>query len=241
MSGDLILVTGASGQIGISITKELLRNGFRVVAATRDPDRVRSSQSLPTEVELVAADLSSEADVTNLCGELAEKSDLTGLVHAARDRGNLSGPDPSEKEWLSEYWLATVVPFRIATALAKTNSLRSVVALGSIYGLGAQRPDLYESKQSLNPHYGASRAAVIQMVKDLAVRLAPRTRVNCISFGGVQGRAEDDFGRRYSEHAPAGRMLEAGDLGGPVCFLLSDDSSGMTGHNLVVDGGWTSW
>jgi NAD(P)-dependent dehydrogenase (short-subunit alcohol dehydrogenase family) len=72
--------------------------------------------------------------------------------------------------------------------------------------------------------------------------LAPRNvQVNCVSFGGVKGRADADFEARYAKLAPTGRMLDEKDIAGPVAYLLSDASVGMTGHNLVVDGGWTVW
>lgn len=240
MSG-LILITGGTGQIGKPVVDALLQQGYQILAVTRDAKRVRSRAELPDDAELVEADLSSESGVERLCAEVSAFENLTGYVHAARDRKNLTGPRPSRAQWLDEYWLATVVPFLVATSVVSKTSLQSVVVVGSIYGLGAQRPNLYDSENSLNPHYGAARSATLQVVRDLAVRLAPRTRVNCVSYGGVQGRSDDDFVRHYSAHTPAKRMLISEDLAGPVRFLLSDESSGMTGHNLVVDGGWTAW
>jgi NAD(P)-dependent dehydrogenase (short-subunit alcohol dehydrogenase family) len=238
---EVVLVTGASGQIGSEIVRNLCGHGYGVVLPTRDPDASAFAQNFECTVELVRTDLSTEEGVRTLCHEVGRDDRLVGFVHAARDRQNLVGPDPDPTNWLSEYWLAAVTPFMIATSLAETTPLRSVVVLGSIYGLGAQRPDLYETAASLNPHYGAARAAACQVVRDLAVRLAPRVRVNTVSYGGVRGRSDIEFENRYSSQTPAGRMLVEEDLGGPVSFLISDASSGMTGHNLIVDGGWSAW
>jgi NAD(P)-dependent dehydrogenase (short-subunit alcohol dehydrogenase family) len=78
------------------------------------------------------------------------------------------------------------------------------------------------------------------LTKELAVRLAGRhIRVNAISFGGVEGRVNEAFKARYAQFCPLGRMLNDNDLAGPVEFLATPASSGVTGHNLVVDGGWT--
>ena len=91
-------------------------------------------------------------------------------------------------------------------------------------------------------HYSVAKAAQVQLTRELAVRLAPKgIRVNGICFGGVEGRADEAFVDRYRQLCPAGRMLRDDEVVGPVDYLVSDASSGMTGHNMMVDGGWTTW
>ena len=76
----------------------------------------------------------------------------------------------------------------------------------------------------------------------LSIRLAGKNvRVNAISYGGVEGGVSEDFQKRYSKFCPRGNMLTFDDITGALHFLVSDKSSGMTGHNLVVDGGWCVW
>jgi len=64
-------------------------------------------------------------------------------------------------------------------------------------------------------------------------------RVNAISPGGLERSQPDEFRRRYEQRTPLGRMATAADLEGAIAFLASDLSSYVTGHELVVDGGWT--
>ena len=91
-------------------------------------------------------------------------------------------------------------------------------------------------------NYGVTKAALIHLTKELAVRLAPRgISVNAVSYGGVEGRVDGGFRERYGRLCPTGRMLDDSQVFGAVKFLCSSDSSGMTGHNLIVDGGWTIW
>ena len=69
----------------------------------------------------------------------------------------------------------------------------------------------------------------------------PRVRVNMISPGGILRDQPEPFVRRYAERTPLGRMAAEDDLLGAVAYLASDLSAYVTGHNLVVDGGWTIW
>jgi len=109
-----------------------------------------------------------------------------------------------------------------------------------MYGVVAPTPALYDDFTGESaPHYGTGKAALVHLAKELAVRLAPHVRVNAVSYGGVTGRADAAFEARYAQLAPLGRMLDEGDIAGPVLFLASAAAGGVTGHNLVVDGGWS--
>ena len=91
-------------------------------------------------------------------------------------------------------------------------------------------------------HYGVAKAALGQLTRELAVRLSGRgIMVNCVAFGGVEGRVDDACRERYAKLCPSGRMLKEEELPGPVDLLLSSAGSGITGHVLFVDGGWTAW
>src|SRR5947208_2606569 len=74
-----------------------------------------------------------------------------------------------------------------------------------------------------------------------AAVLAPRVRVNAIAPGGVWRGQPDVFRERYEVRTPLRRMAIEEDLKGAVAYLASDLSSYVTGHTLVVDGGWTAW
>ena len=103
--------------------------------------------------------------------------------------------------------------------------------------------NLYVDKYASSPiYYGVSKAAEIHLTKELAVRLSDyKIRVNSISFGGFEGRVNKNFKKKYSKMCPIGRMLKPYEVFEPLWFLSSNQSSGATGHNLVIDGGWTTW
>ncbi len=82
---------------------------------------------------------------------------------------------------------------------------------------------------------------MIQLTRWLSTVLAPEIRVNSISPGGVWREQHADFVDRYQRRTPLGRMASEEDLIGAIIYLSSDLSAYVTGHNLVVDGGWTAW
>ncbi|MDP9260662.1 MAG: SDR family oxidoreductase, partial [Actinomycetota bacterium] len=119
----------------------------------------------------------------------------------------------------------------------------AIVNIASIYGIVSPDPRIYgTSGRNSSEIYGATKAGVIQMTRWFAVHLAPqRIRVNCISPGGVFAHQTADFVASYEQRTPLGRMTTVSDLEGALIYLTSDASAYVTGHNLVVDGGWSAW
>lgn len=121
----------------------------------------------------------------------------------------------------------------------------SIINIASIAGMvGRDRRMYTETGLGEQPvDYAAAKAGVIGMTKDLAGFLSPMgVRVNTISPGGFQRGQVTAFVRAYSDATPLGRMGTDGlDLKGAVVFLASDAAGYVTGHNLVVDGGFVIW
>jgi len=118
----------------------------------------------------------------------------------------------------------------------------SVILFGSIYGVVGPDPALYGGTDMVNPvAYGASKGGVIQLMRYLATTLAPTVRVNAISPGGIAREQPAVFRERYESRTPLARMGSEEDIKGAVVYLAGDLSAYVTGHNLVVDGGWTAW
>jgi len=129
--------------------------------------------------------------------------------------------------------------FSVCREFAKNKEAKGIINLSSIYGLVSPPPELYQGGEK-HIGYSISKAAVIELTKHLAVHLAPRVRVNCIAPGGIRYKQGKEFIKRYSKHAPLGRMMENGELNGMISLLCSDLSSYMTGSVILIDGGWTS-
>jgi NAD(P)-dependent dehydrogenase (short-subunit alcohol dehydrogenase family) len=254
MDRDCILVTGGTGKIGRSLVSALLARGSQVVATGASEasiaDLADAHRPAADEGRLVgmALDLAADDAVHALVAAMSTRGIRpTGLVNAARDRRLLATePDGSvcRSNFLGELLLATVVPYELTLALAHMpgSRLRSVVNVASMYGLVAPTPALYDGDLSRSPaSYGVGKAAMLQLTRELAVRLAPKVRVNAVSFGGVEGRSSAEFLQRYAALTPSRRMLREDEVVQPILFLLDDGSSSVVGANLVADGGWTAW
>jgi NAD(P)-dependent dehydrogenase (short-subunit alcohol dehydrogenase family) len=124
----------------------------------------------------------------------------------------------------------------------------SIIQTASIYGLVGPDRRIYEGSSYLGREintpavYSVSKAAVIGLARHLATVWAEhRIRVNVLTPGGIESGQNETFRKRYSDRVPLGRMGKASELHGALLFLASDASSYVTGQNIVVDGGLTSW
>lgn len=250
-----ILITGGTGKLGSIFVDHFLKKGNTVVFTSRSHEKINQIQThLPAycnsgQLHGMVIDLKKECALEQLTDFLnARNTWPCTLLNNARDIENLTVDDkgmPSRPGWLAEFLLDVVVPYELAMAIAhhKNAKLENIVNIASMYGLVAANPCLYDDPLRESPiHYSVAKAALIHLTKELAVRLASRKiRVNAISYGGVEGRVTDEFKARYAKLCPAGNMLSENDVVGAVDFLVSEMSKGMTGHNLVIDGGWSVW
>jgi NAD(P)-dependent dehydrogenase (short-subunit alcohol dehydrogenase family) len=254
MTGAIVVITGGTGKLGRVLVADRLQRGDIVFAVG---SRAATAKALSQhyaeaaksgQLHVVHCDLTAPNAAQFVCGQLQKHGLLpSAFVHAARDISHLRASSDgvvSRNDFTGELMLNVVASYELTLALATMadSRLTCVVNIGSQYGVVAPNASLYDDFQRQSfVHYGVAKAALVHLSRELAVRLAPRVRVNCISFGGVEGRADPSFVTRYAQMVPAGRMLCDDEIVGPVEFLLSGASSGMTGHNLVVDGGWTAW
>ncbi len=140
--------------------------------------------------------------------------------------------------------------FALARAVGQRmaeKSRGSMVLFSSMYGSVSPDPRVYEAPMTPNPvEYGVGKAGIQQMARYLAVHFGPKNlRVNSISPGPFPNpaiqREKPEFVERLAQRVPLARVGQAEEIAGSVAFLLSDASSFITGQNLAVDGGWTSW
>jgi len=259
LEGRSAIVAGGAGHIGSAICEALLELGCSVSVLDRDAEdclvRARELNALrhagnasPLPADLVDEGAARGAIVRHV--ETAGGLDI--LVHAAALVGttNLDGWSvPFPEQTVSAWEQALRVNLTSAFVLAQESAPHlaaagrgSVVFISSIYGLVGPDNRLYAgTPMATAAGYAASKGGLNQLSRYLATVLAPRVRVNTITAGGVLRGQAEGFRRRYGERTPLGRMATEEDFKGAVAYLASDLSAYVTGHNLVVDGGWTAW
>jgi NAD(P)-dependent dehydrogenase (short-subunit alcohol dehydrogenase family) len=167
------------------------------------------------------------------------KYDIDCLIHCARAHKNLIEPITQEK-WVDEFTTDVMLPYFYTIEMIKVNpKLRNIIFISSIYGIKVP------TVRPIPVNYQVCKAAEIYLSKILAVNLAPDIRVNCVIYGGVHSDREvadqyPEFREKYHARTLLGHMVMPDEVAGAVKFLVSDESKGMTGQNIIIDGGYTA-
>ncbi len=234
-----VLLTGANGQLGQSI-KKVLSSKFEVYSI----DVAFNHSQLDTHH--LKVDISDPRKVR----QIFQKLNPDILVNNAGISVFSSFLDRSEKELDDVYSVNLKGTINMINEYARINKhnkkSKSIINIGSLYGLVSADPRIYTDCNRNSPEiYAATKAGIIQLTKYYCVHLRDmRIRVNCISPGGIFNPEQpqgEDFIKNYSDRCPMGKMGRAEDIANGVNFLASDDSSYVNGHNLIIDGGFTAW
>lgn len=236
LRGRKALVTGGAGHIGRVCCETLQELGAEVKI-----------------LDLPECDLREEASARTFVRQaISAMSGLDIFVHSAAYVGTtkLAGwAAPFEEQTVSAWDEAQRVNVTSAFVIVQeakraleVSGYGSVILFDSIYGVVGPDMRLYEGTEMHNPVGGCvSKGALLQLMRYLATFLAPRIRVNAISPGGIWRKQPERFQERYAARTPLQRMGTEEDIKGAVAYLAGDLSRYVTGHNLLVDGGWTTW
>jgi NAD(P)-dependent dehydrogenase (short-subunit alcohol dehydrogenase family) len=258
LRGRAALITGGAGHIGSVMADALAELGASTVLldldqTTCDTAAEQISGRHHNKSVGLAVDLTDlEAVKATPAKVVTELGRLDIIVHCAAYGGDTRLPGwavPFDEQSIDAWDRAMRVNLTSAFALTQaarkhlhTSGHGVIVFVSSIYGVVAPNMDLYEGTAMANPAgYNASKGGLLQLMRYLAAVLAPTIRVNAISPGGVLRQQPEVFQERYRARTPLGRMATEEDLKGAVAYLSSDLSQYVTGHNLIIDGGWTIW
>lgn len=258
LEGKKIAITGAAGHLGATLAKVASDAGAELYLIDRDSDGLDAvaralEGSGRASVSVFTVDLEDSTSREAVVGALSNKTTrLDGLVHNAAFVGTsgLEGwavgfRDQSLNTWRRALEVNVTAPFHLTQlmlTLLEAGTAPSIVTIGSLHGTVGPDWRLYDGLAMASPAgYAASKAALIQLTNWLATTLAPSIRCNSISPGGLSRSQPGDFVARYEERTPMGRMGTERDIVGAIVFLLSDASSYITGQNIVVDGGYSTW
>jgi NAD(P)-dependent dehydrogenase (short-subunit alcohol dehydrogenase family) len=251
LTGKVAVVTGEGAGLGANVSRALARAGASIVCADINPEHAeRTAAALKKDgfsAIGIHADVTNEADIEQMVQRaVAEFGGIDILVNNAGIGGAIGSPESvSLDAWQRTLDINLTGVFACAQAAARTMIAAgkggSIINLASILGHGASEPIPATA-------YAATKGAVVNLTRDLAVHWAPHDiRVNALGpayfpSDMTSGLMEDKgLVAEIERRTPMGRMGRPEELDGPVVFLASDASSYITGQTLYVDGGWTAW
>jgi NAD(P)-dependent dehydrogenase (short-subunit alcohol dehydrogenase family) len=239
-TGQVALVTGASRGIGLAIAQRLVAEGARVCLTARkaEPLEQAAAELGGAEVALWAAGSSDDAEHRQraVSETMAAFGRLDVLVNST-GINPVYGPllqieESAARKIFEVNVLATLAWTRLAHQAWLAEHGGAVVNVASIAGLTATPGIAF---------YGITKAAVINLTRQLAAELAPRIRVNAVAPAVVKTRFAEALYAGDEEAAASGYLLkrlgEPADVAAAVAYLASADAAWITGQTLVLDGG----
>ncbi|MBM3443301.1 MAG: SDR family oxidoreductase [Bacteroidetes bacterium] len=257
LHGRVALVTGGAGLYGKPICRALAEAGATVVVASRDRDACLAVAEVLVADGLHAAACSlDQADegsiracVQKVCRDFGRIDILVNNAvtrEGMADLGMLTKAGWEQAQQVNATGLMLLTQAVVAQMLQQGSG--NILNIGSIQGAVGPHFPIYGDTGMTSPlNYTYDKWAMVGFTKWIANRHGKDgIRCNCISPGGygpgvAERIGENAFTENYRRLTPLGRFCGEDDIKGAVVYLASDASAYVTGHNLLVDGGWTSW
>jgi NAD(P)-dependent dehydrogenase (short-subunit alcohol dehydrogenase family) len=258
-----IIITGALGLLGKPLTLELAEKGNNVIMldikSKDELKRYKNFSLVKDRLNYIKCDVSNIKNVKKVDNFLKKKfQKIDILINAAAITDAVEGKKDPTKSMFENYtiknWnksiLGNLNSMFICSQVFGKRMIKykkgSIINISSTYGIVGPDQSIYKNKKNKNlffksPSYPTSKGAVISFTKYLAAYWGDKgILVNCVSPGGIKNNQNKEFIKRYSEKTILGKMAETKDIIGIIKFLCTEESSYITGSNIVVDGGWTA-
>jgi NAD(P)-dependent dehydrogenase (short-subunit alcohol dehydrogenase family) len=255
LTGRVAVVVGGARDLGLEMAQALASAGCLIAVTSRElPHAERAARQLQQDygvcTRALSLDVTSHADVAaaaKVCAAWQGHVDV--LINNAggglglTPTGFFDRPAEHVAELINVNLVGLIYCCQEFGRAMTTQKSGKIINIASIAGLVGRDRRMYRrsglDEQPLD--YAAAKAGVIGLTRDLAALMAPHgVNVNAISPGGFLRDQPEAFVNAYSDVTPLGRMGRDGfDLRGAALFLASKASDYVTGHNLVVDGGFS--
>jgi len=255
LSGRVIVISGACGLIGRAFCEAVAQFGGHVVVADislANPKEFASKLQERNNVKCVGIEVvvENKTSVLNLREfVLAEFGRIDGLVTGHQNKSHLifePFENVSEENWdkvVEVNLKGTFLLCQVLGSYMAENGGGSIVNIPSTYSVVAPNQNLYKGTNLGCPAaYSASKGGIDALSQYLASYWGSKgVRVNMITPHGVWNNHEEQFEKNFSGFSPLQRMSYNHEVAPALVYLLSDAASYVTGNNMLVEGGWTTW
>jgi NAD(P)-dependent dehydrogenase (short-subunit alcohol dehydrogenase family) len=256
LNGRTVLITGSLGFLGRALCIAFANQGANLILMDKiaaDQVFMDDLQLRGIEIDFFQVDFESQESRMDAISEINLKySNLDILINNAAFVGTTDAlgwavpfAEQSIETWRKAIEVNLTTPFHLVQGLSELlqkSDSPAVVNLGSIYGTHGPDWEMYAGTLMGNPAaYSASKGGLIQLTRWLATTLGPRVRVNCVSPGGISRNQDEKFVKKYAARTPLARMAVEDDIVSAILFLSSLSANYITGQNVEVDGGWSTW
>jgi len=257
LTGNIVILTGASGLLGAQYSHGLSQAGANVILADIDYSKCKRlaknlEKKYDTKPLALKVDVTNRTSVKKMVSKVLKKfSKIDVLINNAIFHEGPSERAVSFEKFPLSSW-NKVIEVNLTGVLLCCQEVGKIMVeqkhgviinIGSIYGLVGADQSIY-GKSGLNSSigYAVTKSGVLNLTRYLASYWRKKgIRVNTLSLGGVDNKQSLKFQKNYSKKTLLGRMANKDEYVGALLFLASDASSYMTGSNLIIDGGWTAW
>lgn len=250
--GFVAAVTGAGSGNGKAIAETLLAEGAAVALLDIAPDSLQDTMSRFDKAFAVQVDVADADSVTAAVATIADKFDhLDLLVNNAGIVRSSNFAELPLQEWNEVFAVNSTGPFLMSQAamplLREAAAARGADATSAIVNITSVEAHIVISSSG-HPqvHYNASKGALLQLTRALAIECASdHVRVNAVAPGFIETPFtkavldNQDVKNWLIERTPMGRIGKPEDVANAVAFLGSEKANWITGTTLFVDGGWT--
>jgi 2-deoxy-D-gluconate 3-dehydrogenase len=242
-AGAVVAVVDLNASASQGTVGTLTKNGYKALAVPTDITQPDSVNAMVEKVLSAFGRLDILVNSAALDPKFDPDAMKKGITPGAFEDYPLEQWNAAMNVNLTGMFLVTQACVKQMLAQGKKGS---IVNICSTYGLNGPDQRIYikdGERVAFKPvYYTVTKAGVMGFTKYLSAYYAgTEIRVNALTPGGVFNNHEDYFVKNYSAKTILGRMARKDEMNGALLFLASDASSYMTGNNVVVDGGWTTW
>jgi gluconate 5-dehydrogenase len=254
LSEKIVLITGGYGHLGEAVVNHLAYYNAKVYVLGRNESKYKEvfkeNINFDTQINFVECTVEDTESIKKAFEFIDHKEGkIDVLINNAFYSKGQSPEFMSDEEWsygLEGTLTATFKCIREVIPYMKKNSSGKIINVASMYGIVAPQFEIYdEFPVFLNPpHYGASKAGIVQLTKYYASYLGTKynINVNCVTpgpFPSYNVQEEIGFVEQLKSKTCLNRIGLPEDLAGAFTFLASNASNFITGQNIIIDGGWT--